>query len=301
MNIFIERATENHVSGLVTLFKENYGSYHYPAFSHEKTLKNLLSHNLKGWVGQENKVIAFAGLYDIQKDNYHLIKLAHLLVDKEYQGHHIGSKLENQRKEYYSGFQHSLVIASCVDEPCQSVQLKLKHGFSCLGIKTHYRSSNLVGDNSIILGKYTGLLERCIQIEIPSFNTQTFIIQICNRNNFEYIFREPIKNIHKLKFEYEIDFLNNRIIGFVSQTNKGLLLDDLIKLFDSYNFRYISIKINTRITGFSQIDIFLCNNGYTPITYIPHYTKDVDLLEYQKLDDDSYKTYKILVEKYIRS
>ena len=301
MSIIIEEAKKIHISGLVTLFKENYGLYHYNAFSDEKLLQELFYNNLIGWIGRENdKIIAFSGLYDIVQDDYHLIKLAHLLVDKNYRGYHIGSRLEEARNDYYSKIQHSLVVASCVDEPLQSIQLKLKHGFSCLGIKTNYRSSNLVGKNGVIFGKYNGILHREVHFEPPTLVTQNFIEQICENNNFEYKFDKLNAQMCDVKFEYEIDPLNSRIVAYISSTKKGILLSELIKLFNVYNMRYMSIRINTRIKGFEKIDNLLHSNGYTPVMYIPYYSKQVDLLEYQRLNAEDYITYKKFFEKYIR-
>ena len=301
MNIIIEKVKKTHITDLVTLFKENYGSYHYSAFSSEKSLLKLFSNNLKGWVGLENdKVVAFAGLYDTVQDDYHLIKLAHLLVDKKYRGYLIGSRLEKERNDYYSKFQHALVVASCVDIPPQSVQLKLKYGFYFLGMKTNYRCSNLVGDNSIILGKYSGINHKEVKLEMPSLSTRDFIIQICKNSNYVYKFNDSNNYKYDMKFEYDIDQINSRIVGYISFNENGIPLIELIRLFDILNMRYMSIKINTRILGFGQLDNLLCNNGYIPTVYIPYYGKHFDLLEYQKLNIEDYKIYKKIFEEYIR-
>ncbi len=301
MNIIIENVNKTHIDDLVTLFKGNYGSYHYNSFSSRKTLMKLLSNNLVGWVGLDNgRVIAFAGLYDTIQDNYHLIKLAHLLVDKDYRGYHIGSRMEKVRYDYYSNFQHSLVVASCVDIPPQSVQLKLKYGFCCLGMKTNYRSSNLVGDNSIILGKYSGIMCKEVKLEMPTLSTKDFIKQICKNSNFEYKFNIPNNYKCDIKFGYEIDQLNSRIVGYISFNENGMTLIELIKLFDILNMRYMSIKINTRILGFRQLDNILCNNGYIPIMYIPCYSQHLDLLEYQKINTKDYQIFKRILNEYVR-
>lgn len=301
MNIIIERADKSHVNDIVVLFKENYGSYHYSAFLNEESLLRLLSENLKGWVGlKNNKVIGFAGLYDTVNNDYHLIKLAHLLVDKNYRGYHIGSCLENVRNNYYSKFQHVIVIASCVDTPPQSIQLKLKHGFRCLGIRINYRCSNLVGNNSVILGRYNGIKHKRVNLEMPTVSTRDFIIQICKNNNYEYKFKHS--RIYKcdIKFKYEIDQTNNRVVGCISFDEKGFTLTDLIELFDSLNMKYMSIRINTRILEFGQLDKLLLDNRYIPIVYIPYYNEQFDLIEYQKLNIEDYKIYRKFLKEYIR-
>lgn len=299
-NIIIEQAKTVHVTRIVQLFKENYGTYHYNAFSNEKTLHDLLSGNFIGWIGRENsKIISFAGLYDFAQEDQHLIKLAHLLVDKNYRGYHIGSKMEEIRSNYYSKFKHSLVLASCVDTPPQSIRLKQKNGFNILGIKTNYRKSNLVGNNSVILGKYCGTYKN-VRLEMPSKTTTEFIESICKSNNFFCDFDKVENFTNTIKFKYEKDCNNSRIAGYISSHKDAISLAELFKILDRIDIRYKSIRINTKIRGFRNIDCLLLSNGYIPVMYIPYYDKQQDLLEYQKFDNDTYKIYKNLFEKYIR-
>ena len=150
--MIIRQATENDYEGIISLFKRNYNRYHYEQLLNYEQLFALFSKNLLGWVALDKElVIGFAGLYE---EENRIIKLAHLLVDENYRGYHLGSLLETKREDYYQKIESGIILASCVDTPPQSMFLKKKHSFHFLGARVNYRPSPLHRGHSILMGKY---------------------------------------------------------------------------------------------------------------------------------------------------
>ena len=248
-----------------------------------------------GWVALDKElVIGFAGLYE---EENRIIKLAHLLVDENYRGYHLGSLLETKREDYYQKIESGIILASCVDTPPQSMFLKKKHGFHFLGARVNYRPSPLHRGHSILMGKYNRDIKQ-EYLETPSDVTRKIIYSRCLSLECTRVF---VKKKATQQGAYAIltdDKLGRKTARFQNNKNSKCfsLLDAIENLKDGH-LPYVSITVNAFQEGFSKADSILIENGFYPVIFLPNYNSDVDLLEYQYFGIAEKQEYESLIEK----
>lgn len=295
--VVVTYALQEHYHGVISLFERNYEQYHYDALLNYEQLDDLFSRDFIGWVALDGNIVAgFAALYNTTEGNSIIIKLAHLLVDEMYRGRHIGSLLETEREKYYKSISNSIVLASCVEMPPQSMFLKKKHGFSFLGARVNYRPDLVQRSHSILMGKYNKLITTRY-LEKPSLWTQELIDTRCASLGCERIFIEKDTSQREL-YDLIVDEKSGRKTAIPRRNSDHTLsLDEVVKNIKDCNMPYISMKINAANSGFHHTDNFLIHNGFWPVIFLPNYDDNFDLIEYQYFKVNQKSEYDNLINK----
>ncbi|HEY5588743.1 MAG TPA: GNAT family N-acetyltransferase [Candidatus Paceibacterota bacterium] len=292
----IEQARKEHYKEIVSLFEQNYFKYHYDSLVDISKLSQLFKQGFMGWVALDNKrVIGFAGLYKKAVMGIPIIELAHLLVDEKFRGQHLGSILEKTRETYYKNIWGCIVLASCVENPIQSIILKKKHGFVVLGARVNYRPQTENRSNSVLLGKYYGL-PKLKYIEEVGLLTSAIITKQCNEIGIKRIIRTG-KGQATSKYMLDYNQKLGRAIAYLgdNQLKDELILEDMVNVLKNVKCPYTSIKINALLDGLSETDKILVNNGFYPAVYIPGYGLNADIIEYQYFQEYEINEYNKII------
>jgi GNAT superfamily N-acetyltransferase len=292
-SINIVNATEFYVLSIINLFKSNYRNYHYTELMDEDSLKESLKNGLIGWIAREgSRTIGFAGLYYDYLSNPMHIKLAHLLVDKNYRGRKVGDLLEQKRANFYNKLKNVIVFASCVDKPEHSLKMKEKLGFVNLGFRKSYRPvSEEIGSNSILMAKYS--LSSMKNFTFPYCSDKTIkLIEskslLCGfKVNFKKNIVKISNNINKGIVEIIENPLQGRIRGNIgnSQVREDCFLKAVERIKYS-QYRYKAFELNVLGDQFVFLDMYLLTNGFSPIVFIPYFTDNICLIEYQLVGEE---------------
>ena len=273
------------IDQIVNLFKCNYNQYHYEAFQSKGGIINLFSDRQFECLilYEQGKVLGFAGYYikNYFSSNILEILLAHLLVDENYRGKGYGSLLEKYRLELIEKIKKPKVIyASCVENPRNSIQSKIKRNFYMGGFRYQYRPGKFERTNSVVM-IYTGGLHKKICIECPSNLTQ----KVMKIGNPEIYFKDAIWNN-----SYTIKKINEQKLGRIvchifSNDRKGEKIDDyFLKILEQNKEKYIAVYLSPAIQGFKYIDKILINNSFYPLSYIPYIGDGAGIIEYQYVE-----------------
>jgi GNAT superfamily N-acetyltransferase len=295
--MIVKYALPEHYRGITSLFERNYEHYHYDALLDYEQLTDLFSRDFIGWVALDgNTVAGFAALYNTAEGSSSIIKLAHLLVDERYRGRHLGSLLEAEREKYYKLTNNSIVLASCVEIPPQSMFLKKKHGFSFLGARVNYRPDFVQRSHSILMGKYNKLVTSKY-LEKPSLWTQNLINTCCASLGGERIFiKKETSQIES--YGLIVDVKSGRKTATPQKKSiHSLSLAETIKNIKDGDMPYVAVKTNAANDGFLQTDNFLIHNGFWPVIFLPDYDDNFDLLEYQYFKANQKYEYDELIKK----
>lgn len=301
------------------LFLMNYKDYHYTKLTNIVGIHKLLSDEAFNCICicEESKVIGFAGFYEETRNSssVKLFKLAHLLVDSNNRGRGLGTLLEDNRFLMVNNLKGNKVLyASCVENPRNSIYMKLNRGFFVNGFKYHYRNADMKRGNSIILVKsdtVTDAKRVVINIENP-ISTMTRKLMTRANPNIEFVSDNNITSNQldtassnkglvdcrengNVGFQYKTSVVNDKFLGRIISRVEAmdLSLSDLaISWTDTFGIipnvgaeNYASVIVCPNIGGFSRLDNYLIQNKFYPVAYIPYINDYYGELEYQYLPE----------------
>ena len=292
--ISIIQGTPEYSEKIVELFKKNYRNppYHYVEFNDVDKNREFVEKNKAYLAVQGDKVVGFAAACYMPFEKAVYVKLAHLLVDKDYRrdakyypNYSIGEKLEDARNKFYENLQHEidnkplLVYASCV--PGRSVELKKNIGFKALGIRTNYGST---GENRVIMGKIYNCSQLKRRFEMPTNKTKSFLKCISNQLNsdkltVEFVYEDFCANTVQNKYQIAPSSVSFRISA--ESRVSGLDLDEAIAVILQSDIQYKSFFIEPSCANFKVVDAKLREKGFVPAVYFPFYNNGSDVIEYQ--------------------
>lgn len=287
-----KKIQDNMIKQINDLFVMNYKKYHYINLTNFEGIQNLIAQKAFDCICicENKKVVGFAAFYEYNYKGYPVssYKLAHLLVDCNCRGKGLGSILEDGRLSMINKrSKNKVVYASCVEQPKNSMFMKLDRGFRISGFKYHYRNVNNKRENALILVNIASVYDKCkISVNTNSDLTR----RIIQESNPDTIFSNDIhSNIINFtnNVKYSIDIVNDkylgRIVGRIYTNRKST--EDLLTLSfpDERTNNYMSIVVNPAIEGFAKIDRYLQSKNYYPISYIPYINDNSGELEYQYL------------------
>lgn len=286
------------------LFCMNYTNYHYTNLINFEGIQKLIMDETFDCVCicDNNVVIGFAGYYDETNSNsfIKLYKLAHLLVDNNSRGRGLGTILEDNRLMMVNCIPGEKVIyASCVENPRNSIHMKLNRGFKINGFKYCYRNVFMKRDNSLILVNSDAIIsKKQVIVNVSNYLTRRIlkngndnIIFTCsNNNNVEILdsgkekcnrrLNDVVKNyVASISFDEVLGRNISRIESFTTATSDTInkILPDITKA------KYNSVIVKPSISGFDKLDNYLLENNFYPISYIPYINNYYGELEYQYL------------------
>lgn len=269
------------------LFLMNYKKYHYTCLTNFDGIQQLLAQKTFECVcACENKrVIGFAAFYECKHKNYPVnsYKLAHLLVDCNCRGKGIGSVLEDSRLLMISKrYGKKVIYASCVEQPKNSIYMKLNRGFRISGFKYHYRIIDTQKENALILVN-TALACDDQLLSVTTGNELTK--RIIQESNPNVVFSNDTHINNNIKYSIDISNDKNigRMIGHIYTNHKSKEDLSTLPFPNRYMGNYIGIVVNPSIEGFFNIDNFLQSKKYYPISYVPYLNDKFGELEYQYL------------------
>lgn len=295
---------ENMLIQINNLFAMNYTNYHYTNFINLEETQKLIRDETFDCVCicDNNVVIGFAGYYDETNNNssIKLYKLAHLLVDNKCRGRGLGSLLEDNRLMMVNSIAGEKVIyASCVENPRNSIYMKLNRGFRINGFKYCYRNAYMKRDNSLILVNSDAIIRKKQVI----VNTSNYLTRrILKSGNADILFtcsnNEKVEQLNSgedkcncrlndiaknyvasISFDEVLGRSISRIESFAMSSDDTIneILPDITKV------KYNSIIVNPSISGFDKLDNHLLKNSFYPVSYIPYINNYYGELEYQYL------------------
>lgn len=281
------------------LFIFNYMSYHYKNLTSLEGIQNLLEDDTFNCVCicEDEKVVGFAGYYEQSEIvcPIRVFKLAHLLVDINSRGKGLGTILEDSRLQMINHLHGEKVIyASCVENPKNSIYMKLNRGFRINGFRYHYRNTNNTKENALVLVNTDAIInKRVITVNVNNYITR----EILRRGNPDIIFsvnqgdlsNKEIVNVEaqcnmSRDTNYNICFFNDEQVGrIIGRIYCNQASTKNISLPSTFKHHYISILVSPSIRGFDVVDSYLLKNGFYPICYIPYINDYYGELEYQYL------------------
>lgn len=301
------------------LFLMNYKNYHYTKLTNIEGIHRLLSDETFNClcICQESRVIGFAGFYEATRDSssVKLYKLAHLLVDANNRGRGLGTLIEDRRLFMVNKLQGSKVIyASCVENPRNSIYMKLNRGFFVNGFKYRYRNTDMKRGNSLILVN-SDAVPNAKRVDINVVNpinpmTRRLIakgnpnVKLVN-NNYAYSnrldttsFSKDVTNFQEIRNiwgQYKTSVTNDKSLGRskirveavdLSVRNTIIPETDILDLIpDIGSEDYASVIVSPNVDEFSRLDNYLIQNKFYPVAYIPYINDYYGELEYQYLSE----------------
>lgn len=272
---------EKRIKQIIELFASNYGKYHYEQFqSYEGIINLLLDKQFECIIIEDdNRILGFGGYYIKfeQKDIVKEISLAHLLVDYNFRGNGYGTLIEEVRQKMIQKIEGDKVIyASCVENPRNSIQMKLDRNYYVGGFRYCYRPGKNMRNNAVVL-IYSKCIRHEIYIEKPNNITQ----RIIRNGNPDIKFKDSkFYNYYKIKIKND-KMLGRCICNVLNICDKGIRINSHFLNQLKFNSEYVVIYIKPDIDGFSNIDKTLLENSFFPLCYIPYINEGVGILEYQ--------------------
>lgn len=300
------------------LFLMNYKNYHYTKLTNIEGIHKLLSDEAFNCVCicEESRVIGFAGFYEKTRDSspVKLYKLAHLLVDTNNRGRGLGTLLEDNRFLMVNKLEGNKVIyASCVENPRNSICMKLNRGFFVNGFKYHYRNADMKRGNSLILVNSVAVINaKSVAISMVNPMTTRIIakgnpnVEFIGDNNTAYNQLGTISSyncdlvacqeIGNNGVQYKTTVINDKSLGrTISRIEESVGLsgrDNVIPRMDTLGIipnagveDYYSVIVSPNINGFSMLDTYLIQNKFYPVSYIPYINDYFGELEYLYLPE----------------
>ena len=267
------------------LFLMNYKNYHYTKLTNIEGIYKLLSDEAFNCVCicEESRVIGFAGFYEETRDSssVKLYKLAHLLVDTNNRGRGLGTLLEDNRFLMVNKLEGNKVIyASCVENPRNSIYMKLNRGFFVNGFKYHYRNADMKRSNSLILVKSVVVADaKSVAISVVNpINPMTRRLIAKGNPNVEFISDNNTAN-------NQLETIRVEAVGLSVRDTVISRIDTLGIIPDVGAEDYASVIVSPNINGFSRLDTYLIQNKFYPVAYIPYINDYYGELEYQYLPE----------------
>lgn len=293
------------------LFLMNYHNYHYTKLTCIDGIQSLLLDPSFDCVCicEGSDILGFAGFYEETEDSscIRVFKLAHLLVDANSRGRGLGTLLEDNRFLMVKKMKgEKIIYASCVENPRNSIYMKLNRGFSICGFKYHYRSSDVKRGNSLMLVNSEGVnnKEVSISMTIPISRMTQKVIAKGNHNmafiNSDSCGNQLSKNEYRTvceitgsaRVQYKAQITNDKSLGrYISRIKAVSILDkEIAQQEETFGIQsddvrdgYASVVVNPGIEGFSMLDNCLIQNRFYPVTYIPYINDYYGEVEYQYL------------------
>lgn len=271
------------INQIVELFAVNYGKYHYKKFQSHKGIMELIKdeHFDCVYIVEEKLVCGFAGFYVKlePEDKVTEVSLAHLLVNHNVRGKGYGTMLEEARLEMIKRIKGEKVIfASCVENPCRSIKMKLNRNFYVGGFRYSYRPSGYAQENAVILINPNGV-NRTMLVEEHCSLTQCVI----TKGNPNIIYKSMVPNVH-YSVEISIDkVLGRTVYNILKVCTEGVIITSDVLNQIKNNTVYVVVRISPTIDGFCNVDKVLVENAFFPLSYIPFINGGGGMLEYQYL------------------
>lgn len=275
------------LSQINELYKMNYQCYHYEKLTSYDGIKKLLCDKEFDCVCivDEDKIVGYAGFYTrgVGNDLVQECLLAHLLVDNSYRGRGLGTMLEENRLHILKqdGIE-KVIYSSCVENPKNSIYMKLNRQFFVNGFRYKYRNVAQKKENAVILVNTVSVTKsKTISISVTSNMTK----KLLKRGNPNILFTTDIEDESLYRIIINKDEKLGRTIGRI--ISDELYVDRIsdIKMPTALNNEYISIYVRPSIEGFGNIDRFLICQNFYPICYIPYIKDYYGIVEYQFLPE----------------